>query len=991
MNAELVHIPETAPPDMSEENFPNLPRISKKPETQKANTSGSQPHPAAKPKASVWETEDTMKRAKNPVPVPRRKRRTQLEQHNAEQQNTKQRSMQDKEAVASHDSRRDARQQITPFDGSTLVMQIISFVIAALKAVVASLPNARDIPEVKQGLALEPKLLRHNTASLHEGHTSEEFAQEIANNLKATSKQINVPKSYTSIDIEYERLRAIRHCAERKYRRNGDINCWIEAKATKAKIKRHLKKLSIKSWTDTCNNLSPTTTANKMWTIVKSLKCVPSQTAPFRTISLKTNSTEKEIANSFLAALNKTSEASISALYHQSLRSTIVDNSMQGKAAPKELEMDFTVHELKRAIQAASNKKTAPGPDGISYKCLANIGRKAMKILLEIYNKSWRTGRMENGTPDCITDLVTAVQHNKALSIVTVAVFLDIKSAFDSVSHAHVLQAARKSGLNGKTFAWLTSFLTDRKVFMDTNEGSTPPVTLVQGVPQGAVLSPTLFNLLMSELASLLPHKVKYTMYADDLCIWSSGRQIQAIENTLQYALVTIAIFLEERAMDLSTSKTVYLPFTGKRLKNFKLTVAGTEIRRVTKHKYLGVTTNRNTTWGDQVKHLRKSTRTYTNIMKILGGYRWGNNKALQAIHRGLIRQTIAYSIPCLQNLSPSQDNRLQRILSRSLRICLGLPRTVRTDIVLAEGREPPIQTLRKQETERHLIRLLTRHYGHPFIDKIKQRTKCSIYKAIRYIDRILPKHRAKRHYQDTAPWLLLPPKISTEVPGIDKKNETPQVALKALAMAHIEENYPVAMQVYTDGSTSKNRSSSAFVTDGITKAYRLSHKTTSTAAEQHAILKALRHIRKSQAGTWVVCSDSRAALYSIQKQDPQDRTVYNIMKAHSEAEALGHNISLQWIPSHCDISGNECADRAAKEALSKIQVSLRQMRPDADGRGMTLLPRNEALLKERSGCITRNQYFEILCLDTGVLQVYYCYVRENDDHALIRNSEVNK
>ncbi|XP_064485190.1 uncharacterized protein LOC135397517 [Ornithodoros turicata] len=167
MDAELVHIPETAPPDMSEENFPNLPRISNKPEIQKANTSGSQPHPAAKPKASVWETEDTKKRAKNPVRAPRRKRRTQLEQHNAEQQNTKQRSMQDKEAVASHDSRRDARQQITPFDGSTLVMQIIPFVIAALKAVVASLPNARDIPEVKQVLALEPELLRVLTATHH--------------------------------------------------------------------------------------------------------------------------------------------------------------------------------------------------------------------------------------------------------------------------------------------------------------------------------------------------------------------------------------------------------------------------------------------------------------------------------------------------------------------------------------------------------------------------------------------------------------------------------------------------------------------------------------------------------------------------------------------------------------------------------------------------------------------------------------------------------
>ncbi|XP_064483146.1 P2X purinoceptor 7-like [Ornithodoros turicata] len=51
----------------------------------------------------------------------------------------------------------------------------------------------------------------------------------------------------------------------------------------------------------------------------------------------------------------------------------------------------------------------------------------------------------------------------------------------------------------------------------------------------------------------------------------------------------------------------------------------------------------------------------------------------------------------------------------------------------------------------------------------------------------------------------------------------------------------------------------------------------------------------------------------------------------------------------------------------------------------------NEAVQKQRSGCITRNEYFEILCLDTEVLQVSYCYVRESDDYAVIRNSEVNK
>lgn len=51
----------------------------------------------------------------------------------------------------------------------------------------------------------------------------------------------------------------------------------------------------------------------------------------------------------------------------------------------------------------------------------------------------------------------------------------------------------------------------------------------------------------------------------------------------------------------------------------------------------------------------------------------------------------------------------------------------------------------------------------------------------------------------------------------------------------------------------------------------------------------------------------------------------------------------------------------------------------------------NEVVLKLRACCITLHEYFEILCLDTEVLRVSYCYVRESNDYVAIRNSEVNK
>ena len=45
-------------------------------------------------------------------------------------------------------------------------------------------------------------------------------------------------------------------------------------------------------------------------------------------------------------------------------------------------------------------------------------------------------------------------------------------------------------------------------------------ILLRHGVPQGGVLSPTLFLLFINDLVSELPKGVKATLYADDLVIW---------------------------------------------------------------------------------------------------------------------------------------------------------------------------------------------------------------------------------------------------------------------------------------------------------------------------------------------------------------------------------------------------------------------------------------------------------------------------------------
>ena len=104
-------------------------------------------------------------------------------------------------------------------------------------------------------------------------------------------------------------------------------------------------------------------------------------------------------------------------------------------------------------------------------------------------------------------------------------VLLDLSAAFDTVSHALLLNHLyHHFGTGGTVLQWVRSYLYGRtqRVVIDANEdqpqGASNQVTLKQGVPQGSVLGPILFSLYLSPLGDIC-HKnnVDFHGYADDL------------------------------------------------------------------------------------------------------------------------------------------------------------------------------------------------------------------------------------------------------------------------------------------------------------------------------------------------------------------------------------------------------------------------------------------------------------------------------------------
>ena len=100
------------------------------------------------------------------------------------------------------------------------------------------------------------------------------------------------------------------------------------------------------------------------------------------------------------------------------------------------------------------------------------------------------------------------------------SLFLDLKDAFDRANRQIILHLLAEMGIKGKLLAWIKDYLTDRKVYFLFQAERSSERELELGTPQGGVLSPTLFNILMNAILNTkLPKGVTTVIYTDEILI----------------------------------------------------------------------------------------------------------------------------------------------------------------------------------------------------------------------------------------------------------------------------------------------------------------------------------------------------------------------------------------------------------------------------------------------------------------------------------------
>ena len=177
----------------------------------------------------------------------------------------------------------------------------------------------------------------------------------------------------------------------------------------------------------------------------------------------------------------------------------------------------------------------------------------------------------------------------------------------------------------------------------------------------------------------------------------------------------------------------------------------------------------------------------------------------------------------------------------------------------------------------------------------------------------------------DLPPWKK-PENLLLDRVVLDKpKQEYTSAELLQLASAKIE-SIERELTIYTDGSTDENQENGGagvYIEDlhheSIYEASLAAGKLCSSyTGECVALLHALEWLQEHHHNA-LICTDSLSLHSALEQNNHKDRDPWlkNIKKALFQ---LGTTVTLLWIPSHCDIPGNDKADELAKQGSEMNQ-----------------------------------------------------------------------
>ena len=291
--------------------------------------------------------------------------------------------------------------------------------------------------------------------------------------------------------------------------------------------------------------------------------------------------------------------------------------------------------------------------------------------LLSKYQFGFQKGK---STEHNLMHLVNYVSTELNKGNYCLGIFLDLKKAFDVVSHKILLKKLSKMGINGAALNWFKSYLKGRSQKVDINGNLSDAKNLDISVIQGSILGPILFLCFINDLSSA--SDLFKLMFADDTSCLTAGPKLPELIEYANFEMQKVANWFRANKMAINTSKTKVVIFHTKgksmdskgRVLIFNENEIGSQnvpelispIERVANYKILGVTIDENLSFDTHVltvnSKIAKSLYCIRKVKNLLP------LKAMRTLYFAMIHPHLLY---CLNIFSCTTAKNLDKIAKK--------------------------------------------------------------------------------------------------------------------------------------------------------------------------------------------------------------------------------------------------------------------------------------------------------------------------------------